>query len=118
MTSFLDLNVIYSNSNEDLQKLRSNNFGLFKMDEKNNFPVDDQLNPTAGDFRFGQTPLLALIHSLFYRFHNIVAINLKVLNPSWSDDDLFFEARRIVIACYQHIIYYEWLPLVLGMQTN
>lgn len=89
--------------------------GLFKMDENNTVPVDKNNNLTAGDFRFGQTPMLAIMHSLFYRFHNIVATNLKELNKNWSQEKLFFGSRRIVIACYQHIIYSNWLPLVLGM---
>lgn len=86
------------------------------MNSDNLLPVvNGQL--TAGDFRFSQTTLLAIIHSLFYRMHNIIATSLTALNPCWDDDKLFFESRRINIAFYQHIIYNEWLPLVLGEKS-
>lgn len=68
----------------------------------------------AGDFRFAQTPPLACMHSLFYNMHNVVVKHLKRLNRHWCTNKLLWESRRITIACYQHITYYEWLPLVLG----
>ena len=48
------------------------------------------------------------------REHNRVATAMHRLNPQWDDETIFQEARRIVIAEYQHIIYKEWLPQVLG----
>lgn len=115
MTSFLDLNIIYSNSNEALNKLRTKKMGLFKgMEPLNVLPTDRRGNFLSGDFRSGQTPVLALMHSLFYRLHNIIATELTKLNSKWDDNRIFFETRSICIAIYQRIIYYEYLPLILG----
>lgn len=68
----------------------------------------------AGDVRATQTPQLALMHSLFYRLHNRCAKELHKINPSWNDEKLFNEARRITIAIYQSMTYNEWLPYYLG----
>lgn len=84
------------------------------MNSENILPVDENNFYIGGDLRLGQTPQLALQHSLFYRSHNYIAENLAKINPHWDDDKLFFEARRINIAIYQYIVYDEWLPLYLG----
>ena len=51
---------------------------------------------------------------MWMREHNRVAREIRQSNPSWDDDRLYEETRRIVIAEYQHIIFNEWLPLIVG----
>ena len=55
-----------------------------------------------------------MIHTAFHRQHNKVAAELSRLNPSWNDEQIFQEARRFVVAQYEHIVYEEWLPIIIG----
>lgn len=69
---------------------------------------------SLGDFRVNLVPHLAVMHTIWHREHNRVAAKLARLNPLWTDEILYQEARRIVIAEIQYITYHEWLPLILG----
>jgi len=51
---------------------------------------------------------------LWLREHNRVAGKLEILNPHWTDETLYQEARRIVTAEFQHIQFREWLPRIVG----
>jgi hypothetical protein len=57
------------------------------------------------------------MHIVFAREHNRVARGLQRINPGWSGDRLFQEARKIVGAQIQAILYREFLPTILGAQT-
>lgn len=129
VTSFLDLSVTYGSSKEELNKLRAFKKGLLRF-SKNQYgnvmlpksDTDDQCSSksnshycfAAGDVRSNQHPMLQAFHLIFLRNHNLIAENLAKVNPSWSDEILFQEARRINTAEYQHIIYEEYLPLIFG----
>lgn len=58
---------------------------------------------------------MAAVHTLWAREHNRLVDGLRNLNNTqWTDDDVYQEARRIVIAMMQHITYNEWVNNVLG----
>jgi len=68
----------------------------------------------AGDFRVNEQLNLIVLHTLFMREHNRLATLLNRMNPRWSDETIYQEARRINVAEYQHIIIKEWLPIIIG----
>lgn len=57
---------------------------------------------------------IALFQNLFLRYHNHLADELHILNPSWSDERVYQETRRIVGAIIQIITYDDFLPIILG----
>ncbi|XP_028026294.1 chorion peroxidase-like [Bombyx mandarina] len=70
----------------------------------------------TGDSHGNQFISLTAFHTLWSREHNRVAQALSRLNPHWDEDTVFMETRRILQAEFQHIIYNEWLPLLIGHQ--
>ncbi|XP_054281267.1 peroxidase-like [Macrosteles quadrilineatus] len=134
-THFLDLSMVYGKSREESNSLRTFNRGRLKIQEledgreflpnvKNakmacqfaKFPNDTCF--LAGDVRVNQQPSLTVLHTIFLREHNMLADQLYLLNSHWSDERIFQEARRILIAQYQHITYSHFLPLLLGLENT
>lgn len=132
VTGFLDLSLIYGNSEKELDLIREYNGGRLKMEKRHgqewpprnpngdNICFVDTPGETCyfgGDPRLNQSPDLTILHISYIREHNRLAGILQELNPDWSDEKLFQEARRINIAQYQYVVYYEWLPLFLGEEN-
>jgi len=68
----------------------------------------------AGDARANENLHLTTMHLLWARQHNKIASELAKINPTWHDETLYQEARRIIGAQLQHITYHEFLPIILG----
>jgi hypothetical protein len=85
--------------------------------------VDPTALFVAGDPRANETTELTSLQTLFMRNHNAIARQLATLDPaqfgltSWTDDNLFNEARKLNIAIEQNIIYTAYLPDLLGPTT-
>jgi len=70
----------------------------------------DTGDPNNGNQNLGITAM----QTIFLRFHNYIASKLSSLNPFWSDEIVYQEARRIVIATIQRITYEDFLPIIIG----
>ncbi|KAI5631374.1 peroxidase domain-containing protein [Phthorimaea operculella] len=124
-THFLDGSHIYGTNSREAAALREKTGGLLKtstIEDEELLPL--AANPkekclvennkeacfTTGDVRSNSHPWLTSLHSLWVREHNRIARSLAALNPGWSSDKLYHEARKIVVAELQHITYKQWLP--------
>jgi hypothetical protein len=134
ITSYLDLSQVYGSDAATAAELRAGQGGLLKTSDGNMLPYDSAkyfgANPlsmqnggstlplsnlfAAGDVRANETLELTALQTLFMRNHNRIATALQSLHPTWSDEQLYQEARKINIADYQSIVYNEWIPAVLG----
>uniref|UniRef100_A0A6A7G5H1 NAD(P)H oxidase (H2O2-forming) n=2 Tax=Hirondellea gigas TaxID=1518452 RepID=A0A6A7G5H1_9CRUS len=63
-----------------------------------------------GNPRGNENPFLLTFGVLLFRWHNKLAMQLHELHPTWSEERLFNEARKWVIATHQSIVMYDWLP--------
>uniref|UniRef100_A0A803W191 NAD(P)H oxidase (H2O2-forming) n=1 Tax=Ficedula albicollis TaxID=59894 RepID=A0A803W191_FICAL len=64
-----------------------------------------------------ENPFLQAESIAWFRYHNHLAKALAQKHPAWSDEDLFQHARKRVIATFQSIVLYEWLPTLLGTRV-
>lgn len=127
ITSWLDLSSVYGSSDEELNVLSTGSDGLLKTsssglpDNPDDDSCADAFNSVcfnAGDHRNSEVPLLTVMHILFLREHNRIATKLKVSHPGWNNDKLLNEARKILTGVYQHIVYNEFLPDLLGFDWS
>jgi peroxidase len=68
----------------------------------------------GGEWRTSENLALTSIQTLFNREHNRIAATLASLNPTWSDETIYQQTRRIVIAELQDIVFGEFVPLING----
>lgn len=67
-----------------------------------------------GNPRGNENTFLLTFGVLWFRWHNYLADTIKRLEPDWSSEKIFNEARKWVIASQQHIVTDEWLPTWLN----
>jgi hypothetical protein len=144
ITSYLDLSNVYGSSRVVANALRTFQGGLLKTSDNGlllpldnttyftptqiaalNMANDSQLLPesqlfAAGDVRANENVELTALQTLFVRNHNAIATALAQQDPnrfgftSWTDQNLYQEARKINIADEEFITYSQYLPDILG----
>lgn len=128
-TAYIDGSVIYGVTPTQVNGVRSFVNGQLKAQLVNAneelLPRDPDPNSAcnqgqtqfcfrAGDGRVNEQILLTFLHTLFAREHNRLASSLKHCNPTWDDEKLFQEARRIIGAELQQVTYHEFVPTLIG----
>ncbi|KAI4875192.1 hypothetical protein NFI96_000075, partial [Prochilodus magdalenae] len=142
LTAFLDVGQVYGSDAGLARELRdlSNDFGLLLVNDrfqdngrellpftKMNSNIcrtrNNILNTTgleevpcfiAGDSRVDENIALTSLHTLFLREHNRLARALRLLNPQWSSETLYQEARKIMGAYHQILVFRNYLGPIVG----
>ena len=116
LTHFVDGSQVYGSMDDDARILRANVTGKLRVDPNSLLPTVNG-SRIAGDERRDEMPALAMMHTVFVREHNRICDALLRDHPGvagFSDEDFYQNARRIVLAQWQKIVYGDFLPLLLG----
>ncbi|XP_068170354.1 dual oxidase 1 isoform X2 [Antennarius striatus] len=133
VTAWIDGSSIYGPSASWSDSLRTFSRGLLASGSEWNMPTRasqrsfmwSSADPSTGDsgpqdlYVLGnawanENMFTAAVGIIWFRYHNYVASKLHVEHPQWSDEKLFQNARKIVVATFQSIAVYEWLPAYIG----
>ena len=129
VSSFLDLSIVYASDNERASSLRSGVDGKLYEEPKHNLGFNKKQLPNlnllggpreklliSGDPRVNVQPGLICLHTIWAREHNLVCDELKKQHnlEHYDDDTLFQHARTITRAKWQAVVWYEFLPTVIG----
>ncbi|KAK5867225.1 hypothetical protein PBY51_011737 [Eleginops maclovinus] len=133
VTAWIDGSSIYGPSTSWSDSLRSFSGGLLTSGSEGNMPYHatehslmwSAADPSTGDhgpkglYELGnawanENMFTAAEGIIWFRYHNYVASKLHEEHPAWSDEKLFQNARKTVVATFQNIALYEWLPAYLG----
>ncbi|XP_031354736.1 chorion peroxidase-like [Photinus pyralis] len=133
VTSYIDASTVYGSDPDVSDLLRTFERGQLRYGRsRNQGPLQPPDPPRgelcrlgaittdcfrSGDLRAGDQPALVALHTAWLRYHNRLAEKLVSLNPHWSDEKVFQEARKIIGAFVQHITYREFLPILLGKEV-
>ena len=128
ITAFVDGSQVYGSDATRAAALRTFNAGKLKTSAGNMMPfntegfanandahvVADSKLFLGGDVRANENVELTSLQTLFVREHNRQAAAIAASSPSLSDQQIYQQARSIVIGELQAITYNEFLPALLG----
>ena len=130
ITSFMDGSMVYGSDETRALALRTGTGGLMKTSAGDLLPLNtmglSNVNLSglpanqvfvAGDLRVNENIALTAMQTLFVREHNFWAAHFGAQDPGLSDEQLYQQARQMVIAEIQAITYNEFLPAMLGQDA-
>ncbi|KAH3843834.1 hypothetical protein DPMN_117365 [Dreissena polymorpha] len=142
ITPFLDGQLIYGPAKAWTDAIREFKGGRLAATSPDNIMMSFPLNNTArlpyanppvvrehklrpvsrfhaiGNPRGHENPFLLAFGILWHRWHNYQAGQISSRNPNYTDEQIFEIARKRVIALYQKITFYDWLPLWLNISVS
>ncbi|XP_055505549.1 thyroid peroxidase-like isoform X2 [Leucoraja erinacea] len=143
ITSFVDASMVYGSTESLAWRLRNhtNDLGFLAINQQYSdhglaylpFMTKKLQNPCtltrdqshignksdipcflAGDSRANEHLGMQALHTIFLREHNKIVSELHQLNPHWSGETLYQEARKIMGAFHQIINWKDYVPKILG----
>jgi peroxidase len=143
-TSFEDLSQVYGSTDAVASILRTHSGGRLRTSAGDLLPYESSFTSTelatlnrdeggiandahqvpdaqlfvAGDKRVNENIELTAMHTVFMRNHNRLAGQLQSLHPSWTDQQLYQEARKLNIAEAEMVTYNELLPAIFGVNLT
>ncbi len=129
ITSWIDGSMVYGSDDVRAAALREFDGGRLLLTDDGLMPLNDAGLPNAsitgsaeeqatlflaGDVRANENAALTAMHTLWVREHNRIADELAANDPDLSDEQVYQQAREVVIAQIQAITYNEYLPALLG----
>lgn len=138
ITAFIDASNVYGSTQSRADALRTFVGGKLRSQAGpggdllpyNTGGTQENANPTmldpnimflAGDVRANEQIGLIAFHTLFMREHNRLCDEIAAADFSGAslanaavDEEIYQRARATVAAMIQKIVYYDWLPVLLG----
>lgn len=117
ITAYIDGSAVYGSDEETTNSLRSFEDGKLLTSEGDLLPIGEDGFFLAGDIRANENVALTSMHTLWVREHNQIAESIAAADPTLTDEEIFQQARSLVVAEIQAITYNEWLPALLGVDA-
>lgn len=114
ITAWIDGSVIYGSDEVTADNVRAHVGGKLLTSAGDLPPTDAEGNFLSGDVRVNENVELTSMHTLFIREHNYWTDRIAADNRFLNDEQIFQQARAIVIAEMQSITFNEFLPALLG----
>uniref|UniRef100_UPI00398F410F dual oxidase 2 n=1 Tax=Pristiophorus japonicus TaxID=55135 RepID=UPI00398F410F len=137
VSAWIDGSSIYGSSHSWCDELRSFSDGRLASGSDSRLPKPSSIklpmwnhpDPSTGQtglqgfYDFGnvganENPFIMAESIIWFRYHNYLASRFKIQASSWSDEDIFQHSRKWVVAVFQNIVLYEWLPKYLGRNLS
>ena len=119
-TAFIDGSTVYGDALSDpdflAQKLKDGALCRLRTSAGQLLPPNpDKPNEfLAGDERASEHAFLSSFHTLLVREHNRLCTFVRAGEPTWTEPEVFWKVRQLVVAKIQKITYEEWLPTLFG----